>query len=326
VTESDNIPRAARGDVYEVWFLTFTHPASRLGYWIRSSYCSPREGTPSAGLWFARFDPSDPTKTFGLHQTSSSWSVEPNVFDVRIGSSTMSSGRARGGVEGGGHLASWDLEWSTGEPTYRLLPDFMYRGTIAPTKAFSPNVDTRLRGVVTVDGEPSEIADAPGQQGHLFGTRHAERWAWAHCNDLEGGTVVHALAAQGRRGPFRTPFLTFVGVRWQGRWIRFAKVARRPDFGLGAWRLDLRSKRFRLAGMIDTPPESLLRARYHDPDGSVRYCHNAVIASCRLSLFGRSGAGFEQVALLESSGTTHAEWAGRAPAEAVSRGFTDVPA
>lgn len=69
---------------------------------------------------------------------------------------------------------------------------------------------------------------------------------------------------------------------------------------------------------------SLLRARYEDPDGTDRYCHNSEIASCRLRLFERQ-AGDRPVAELESIGTTHAEWAGRTPAEAVEREFTHVP-
>src|SRR5206468_11509277 len=129
--------------------------------------------------------------------------------------------RAEGSVAGDGHQASWRLAWPTGEPTYRLLPDWMYRGSFAPTKPFSPNVATRATGELIVDGERIELSAAPAQQGHLFGTRHAERWAWAHCDALDGeDAVVHALTAQGRRGPVLTPYVTSVGVRWDGRWIR----------------------------------------------------------------------------------------------------------
>ena len=46
----------------------------------------------------------------------------------------------------------------------------------------------------------------------------------------------------------------------------------------------------------------------------------------RLALFERRRGGFEEVALLESRGTTHAEWAGTTPASAVTREFAEVGA
>jgi hypothetical protein len=68
----------------------------------------------------------------------------------------------------------------------------------------------------------------------------------------------------------------------------------------------------------------MLRARYEDPDGRPRHCHNSEIASCRIALFERRAGGFEEVAVLESRGTTHAEWAGRTPAAAVAREHVEV--
>jgi hypothetical protein len=325
VAESDNLPLASGSGMYEVWFLTFTDKETGRGYWVRSSHLAPRRGPASAGVWFARFDPADPASTFGLHRTHSSWSIDAHAFDVRIGDARMTSGHAEGTVEAEGRAVSWDVEWPTGQPTYHPLPPFMYRGWIAPIKPYSPNVDTRFSGSITVDGETSAVSGAGGQQGHLAGQRHAERWAWAHCGEfVDDEAIVHALTAQGRRGPLNTPYLTSVGVRWQGRWIRMWKWSRHRAFGLGSWKVDLENRTFRLTGRIEAPARALLRARYEDPDGSLRYAHNSEIASCRLALFERRAGGFEEVALLESRGTTHAEWAGRTPAAAVEREFAEV--
>src|SRR5205823_13558075 len=119
-------------------------------------------------------------------------------------------------------------------PPWRLLPDPLYHGGLAPTKPYSPNVDTAVSGTLRLDGREVEVRDAPAQQGHLTGSRHARRWAWAHCARFEEeDAVVHALTAQGRRGPLTTPYLTSVGLRWEGRWIRLTKVSRTCDFGLG---------------------------------------------------------------------------------------------
>jgi hypothetical protein len=176
-----------------------------------------------------------------------------------------------------------------------------------------------------VDGHVHELIEAPGQQGHLFGTRHAERWAWAQCGAfVDEEAVVHAITAQGRRGPIDTPFLTFLGLQWQGRWMRLAKVRFRREFGLGTWKIDVSNRRFRVTGRIEAPADALLRARYVDPSGGFRSCHNSEIASCRLVLFERKARGWQEVALLESKGTTHAEWAGRTPARSIEREFAEV--
>jgi hypothetical protein len=92
------------------------------------------------------------------------------------------------------------------------------------------------------------------------------------------------------------------------------------------WRIDLGDRRYRLTGRIEAPARDVIRARYEDPDGSDRWCHNSEIASCRLALFERVDGAFEQLARFESRGTTHAEWAGRTPAEVVERQHLAVDA
>jgi hypothetical protein len=333
VTETDNRPQwTSDRRSYEVWFVTISDLPSAQGFWIRTTLTVPHHGKPYAGIWFARFDRGDPRRNFGIHRRyeegfgvgMGGMGVDAG-FRVQAGESLIRSGVAEGSLAGGGHEVSWDLGWPTGEPTFRLLPDWAYRGRIAPTTPYSPNVDTAATGWVEVDGERTALLGAPAQQGHLIGTRHAERWAWAHCAEFEGeDAVVQALAAQGRRGPVLTPFVTSVGVHWQGEWIHLSKIGRRRDFGLGTWRINLGNRRYRLTGRVEAPARAMLRARYEDPDGLPRYCHNSEVASCRLALFERRAGGFEEVALLESRGTTHAEWAGRTPAAAVERELVEV--
>jgi len=328
VSEEDTPHRwKGHGGLHEAWFLTFTDPASGRGYWIRSSLLGHKEADPSAGVWFAQFDPADPMRTFGIHRRFGfgEVTIKDGIFDVRIGQAVMASGHAAGSVEGGGHQVSWELAYVTGEPTYRLLSDVWYRGRLASTKPYSPNVATTVSGVVQVDGRSADIREATASQGHLYGIRHAERWAWAVCCDYQDeDAVVQALTAQQRRGRFVSPYATFIGVRWGGRWIRLSKTSRQRDFGLGTWKVDVESRRYRLTGRIEAPARALIRARYEDPDGVPRYCHNSEISSSRLALFERRAGGFEEVGLLESRGTTHAEWAGRTPAPQVEREFAEV--
>jgi hypothetical protein len=314
--EEDNRPAwTGKPGRYEVWFLTMSDGSS--GYWIRYTLLAPQAGPAEGRLWFARFGRGDVKATFGINRRVPIEDVElaSDDLEIRVGGGLLRSGHSQGAVSGGGHDVSWTLDFDTGAPSYRLLPDVLYRGGLAPTKPFAPNVDTAFSGRVVIDGETVPISSMPGQQGHLYGTKHAERWAWAHCGAFDQEeAVVQVLVAQGRRGPLMTPFTTFAGLMWQGRWIRFRGAARTRPFWLGGWRIDLSDRRYRLTGRVAGDPANMVQAEYHDPDGTPRFCHNTEVASARFVLFERGRAGFEEAVVLSSEGTTHAEWAGRTPA------------
>jgi hypothetical protein len=316
VAESDNLPVwTGKPGQYEVWFLTMSDGAR--GYWIRYTLLAPHSGPPEARLWFACFDRADPKATFGVNRAVPLEDLRsgPGELEVHFGGGVLKSGHARGAISGGGREVSWLLDFETGGETYRLLPDALYRGGLAPTKPFSPNVETTFSGRISIDGHTHPVTSMPGQQGHLYGTKHAERWAWAHCSAFDDrDAVLQAICAQGRRGPMTTPFTTFAGLRWRGGWLRFRGVARRRPFWLGGWRIDLSNKRYRLTGRVAGDPSFMVQAEYHDPDGTPRYCHNTEVASSRFVLVERGGAGFEEADVLTSEGSTHAEWAGRTPA------------
>ncbi len=324
MSEGDNLPAwdGGRGH-YEAWYLTMSDPDRRAGYWIRYTLHAPARGEPEARLWFARLDRDRPERILGLNRAvpaTGGFSSEPGAFEIRVGEATLRSGHATGAIDGGGHVVRWDLDFPTGEPTYRLLPDLLYRGGLAPSKPFVPNPRARYSGTIEVDGEASTLDGAPGEQGHVYGGRHAERWAWAHCSAFDGepDTVIEALSAKGKRGPFRTPYTEFVGLRRGGRWIRFRHVSRRPAWGLGRWRIEAASRTHRLVGHVEAPSSQLIAARYLDPDGRERYCHHTDVASCRFTLFERGPGGFDEVAILSGDGTAQAEWGGRTRAPQVT--------
>ena len=314
MTERDNRPRwNGRRGRYEAWFLTMSHPEGTSGYWIRYAVRAPIAGPPERTLWFARFDRNDPSRTFGIHGYADGRIVEGPLFGV--GEALLDAGAARGSLKGGAHDVRWDVRWPTGQEALRLLPDALYRGGVAPTRPYSPNPDLRFGGSIEIDGETVDLDGFCGQQGHVEGTRHAERWAWANCNAFsEEGYAFQALSAQGRRGPLRTPFLTFGALRIDGTWVRLRGTTLSRSWSLGIWRLRLGSRTYRVDGEVRAPWERLIQARYLDPDDTPRWCHNTEIASSRLRVWERQDDGWQQLAELVSDGTTHAEWAGKTPA------------
>jgi hypothetical protein len=320
LTEHDNRPRwDGRRGRYEAWFLTMSAPDGRSGFWIRYTIRAPIAGPPEPRLWFGRFDLAEPPRTFGIHGSPPGMGEATSPSDLFLGSSlhwgdaSLEPGSARGVLAGGGHQVRWDLRWRTGQPTFRVLPRAL--SGMSPTRPSSPNPDIRFSGTIDVDGETVAVDGFPGQQGHVEGTRHGERWAWAACSAFdEGRYVFQAVSAQGRRGPLLTPFLTLAGVQLDGRWIRLRGTRAGRTWGLGSWRLSLASRSFRMEGEVSAPPEAMIRARYLDPDDSPRFCHHSDVASARLVLWERRAGGWQEVTALTSNGTTHAEWVGRTPA------------
>lgn len=325
MTERDNRPRwdGKRGR-YEVWHLTMSHPEGTTGYWIRYTLRSPVAGPPERKLWFASFDRTDPSRTFGINGFAEGRPVQGPAFGV--GDALLDAGAARGSLKGGGHEVRWDVRWPTGQPTFRVLPPALYRGSLAPSRPFSPNPDVRFGGSIEIDGERVDLDGFAGQQGHVEGTRHAERWAWAHCNAFEQeGYAFQALSAQGRRGPLLTPMLTYGGLRIDGTWERLRGGASRRSWSLGIWRVRLASATYRVDGEIRAPWDLLLRARYLDPDDTPRWCHNSEVASSRLLVWERQEDGWQELAELVSEGTTHAEWAGRTEAPGEFHEHEEIP-
>jgi hypothetical protein len=329
VAEQDNLPSTGgRRGRYEVWFATLSDRSTRTGYWIRHTVRTPISGPPEPRVWFAAFSLDDPAATFGLNRgfPAGQLQVITEPFEVRVGESVFGTGRLAGGISDADRDVRWDLRFATGGPTLRLLPDALYREPLLPTRPYAPNPATSFTGEILVDGERRVVHGVPGQQGHLVGTRHAERWAWASCPGFDDeGVAFHALSAQGRRGPVLTPFVTSAALRWGGRWIRLHGVSRRRTWGLGWWRLSLGGRRYRLEGEVRGEPKAMIQARYLDPDDTPRWCHNSEVASCRLTLWERRAGGWQGVAELASDGTTHAEWAGRTPAPGVEAVHRAIP-
>lgn len=325
MSEDDNRPRfsAATPGRHEAWYLTVSDGMTGQGFWIRTSYVVPERRPAFAEVSFARFHRGEPSRTFGLARRLPIDQLHREdgvALGLRAGGVEISSGRARGAIGAPGRSAAWDLEFPVGGETLRIVPPLLRRRGLAPLTVEAPNPDTRVSGTVTVDGETSHFESVPAQQGHVWGSDWPERWAWAHCGGFEEEDgAVDLLSARTRRFGLPTPMLTFAVVRWGGRRVRLARAGGVRELGLGLWRIDLSGSRYRLSGRVEAPARALLRARYQGPSGASRFCHHTDVASSRLALFERRSGGFEQIALLESRGTTSAEWGGRTPAPQVER-------
>lgn len=268
---------------YEVWYLTWNDPKTDCGYWLRYVIESPNTGEPYGEYWFARFDPKDPARTFGVHKR-----ILPTVLD---GSS------ASGSFSAAGHSVAWNLRWPPAREPITLFPDLAYRYKIGETTFVTPNPRVPLSGELVVDGERVTLDGAPMGQSHLWGTKHAYAWSWAHCADFEGApdAVLEFLAARMHRRGVTLPPLVMARLDLDGEqheMNQFRHVARNRASWTGT-RLDFTAKNasVKIQGSFTCEPHEMIVAPYLDPDGTEVFCSNTEIGTLRMTVFRRSLVG-----------------------------------
>jgi len=304
---------------YEVYYLKWNEAASRTACWIRYTLTSPlpRVGAPYCELWGIFFDVDHPEKNFAVKNRFPSeqltWDTDRFRIGIAQGELTHHACHAR--IEHEGHVLAWDLTFASSLPTYRYFPyASFYRGAFPKTKGVSPHVDARFDGTVEADGRTIRLHDAAGQQTHLWGTQHAQRWAWGHSNTCrEDPTALwEGLDAQIKVGPVLSPHFKLFYVRWQGRDYFFndlsAWLRNESDWQVGRWTFALKNEELRIEGAAVCRFDELVAVTYMDPNGDPLWCHNSKIASLRLSIYDREG---EHLAELTSEHGAAAEFVDR---------------
>jgi hypothetical protein len=272
---------------------------------------------PTCSLWFLAMDPGAPSVvgrkvSFPAEQLDSR--AEP--FELRVGGAVLSDREMRG--EAGG--ASWDLTWEPRLPAAEHVHPLLRRARLARTVLVLPHPDVEVSGRVEWDGRRLELDRARGGQAHLWGSKHAARWAWAHCNDFEGldghprpdryldGVSVFVP----RLGRELGPSSPVVG-RFDGRDFRSTgpvSVMRNVSrFGLTTWHLEAADGDRRLIMDVEADRDALAGVTYHDPDGDRAYCYNSETASMQVRVWD----GQRLVEELRAPGRAHFEYAQREP-------------
>lgn len=321
--ERDNILRwDGRPGWYEVYYLKWNDLASRTAFWVRYTMTSPLpgKGDPCCELWGIFFDADDPAKNFAVKDRlpirALSW--ERDFFRVGVGEAELRMNSCRGAIggPGPGNSLAWEIEFDSEGGSFRHFPyGFMYESAFPKTKVLSPHEDCRFSGRVEANGREIVFDGAPGQQTHIWGTKHALRWAWGHCNAFEEEAALwEGLDSQIMLGPFPSPHLSIFYLRYRGISYYFNTVkslfTNQSRWEPGLWRFEARCRELRMAGVISCDPSEVVAVTYTDPDGEKAWCNNSKVASIKLVL---SGAGGEHLGELTSAGACAAEFVDRAP-------------
>ena len=320
--EADNIRRGddARNDAYEVWYLTWNDPRTGQGFWLRHVTEPGR-----AELWFARFDPARPERTFGMHKRFDRIEARSEPFEIRIGGAVLANDHARGALAGAGHDVRWDLRWEPAAEPLLVQPALSYRFGIGTSRLVAPNPRVAMSGTVVVDGEPIPFEGALMGQSHVFGTKHLYTWAWAHCAELEGseGALLELVTTRLYRRGFLLPTTCMVVLDLEGERHAFNQfrhfLGNEATWRTGEVKFVAWSPALKIEGELSCAPDALVQAEYEDPDGTRLYCSNTEIGDARLVVSRRTLRGWSEHRTLVSHGRAHFETGGRDKDPTVTR-------
>jgi hypothetical protein len=320
---------------YEVYYVTFTDPATGVGFWIRYTMVAPLVETgedATCSLWFMAMDRNDPSSNVGekVSFPISALKAHSEPFELVVGDATLTDNGMSGALEADGRKASWDLQWQPRLPAYGHVHPLLRAAKIAKTILFLPHPDVEVSGSVEMNGRKLEIAGARLGQAHLWGAKHATRWAWVHCSDFtdsagksRADTFIDGVSVFvprfGREIGPNTPVVARVAGSDVLSTSPLAVTRNASEFSLQNWHFQARSRNRRLDGRVTARKEDLVGVTYHDPDGQLAYCYNTEVADMQLELFERPSARGEWTKRdqLESRGRAHFEYAQREPIDGV---------
>jgi hypothetical protein len=319
---------------YEVYYVTFTDPASGIGFWIRYTMVAPLRETgekATCSLWLCAMDPANPSANVGAKASFPVSELIPRraPFELTVGDARLGDDGMSGSFEDRGARYAWDLRWQPRLPAYGHVHRLLRLAKVAKTVLFLPHPDVEISGTVDLDGRAVDIAGARGGQAHLWGSKHASRWAWAHCNDFANvdgsprrdafvdGVSVFVPRFGRELGP-STPVVGRFGERDLLSTSPVAVQTNASNFDLTSWRFVARARGMRVLATVSARKEDLVGVTYHDPDGDLAYCYNTEVADMRLDVMRRSGLrSWRKVDELRADGRAHFEYAQRTPIEGV---------
>lgn len=325
---------------YEVYYLSATDHASGVGLWIRYTMLAPQGPAeePTCALWLMAMDPraagdgrrgdASANGCSGLIARKATLPISAlqssaDPFRLSIGDATLDDHGMAGAIDD----VRWDLRWEPSLHPYHHVHPLLERARVAKTVLMLPHADLAVSGTVSLGGRELRLEGARGGQAHLWGSKHAARWAWAHCNDFRGNdgdartdTFVDVVSVfVSRMGREVGPSTPLVARLLGDDFCSTSPVrvlANNSRFSLTGWHLEAVQGKRRVRIEVDAPRDTLVGVTYHDPDGDLAYCYNSEVSSMRLNVWDRTARGHLGWTLrdtLVADGRAHFEYAQREP-------------
>lgn len=259
----------------EVWYATLTDPTTGAGYWIHHEMVAPRPSGPARRHGWAAVFPVDGAPEWA--RFDGPVTVEPGCLWGEAGT------------------IGWELSYEDAGPPLYPFPRWAWERELLPAAQVVVAPTARFRGTITVGDRAAELEGAPGAVSRIYGSGHAERWAWLHADLGEGDALEVVAVVPHRRLLDRLPLLPLVqlrhrGVDWPADPLLAAPRlhARLFDNGFevaGAWA----GRRVQVRVSLD--PARCVRIGYEDPDGATATCTNSEVADAEVVVQRRTGRG-----------------------------------
>lgn len=312
--EKDNLvrwnPGSPLGHV-ESFFLKANHPDEKRAFWIKFTIFS-RPGEPAGAVgdvWGIVFN----AETHEHVALRNQFPIDDCALGreqplIEMGPSRFEPGRTRGRLELDGQSLEWDLAFDTaGEPFHHFPNEKLYKTRLPKSKAVSPYPDSLFSGRMVLNGEEIRVQGWPGMQGHNWGEKHTDRYAWGHCNLFEGNpkdTFFEGFSGRVKMGGILIPPVTRVFLRLEGK--DYPLLSTKGTFWPPAtirydhWEFQAEGGGYQLRGRLEADKQDMVGLHYKNPTGPLTHCLNSKLARCELSLYRLDGKARELVHRLVS--------------------------
>lgn len=269
---------------YEVWYMTLVDPTTGDSFWFRYTLTSPSsDAVPiTAGVWGFSSSGKDPKAGLAVHDVYpiaklANKSTEEKGFRVEVGTSFLERARAKGKVGSGDRSLEWDLTWEPkGAAVEHVSPALEAIG-LARSSVNAAHAGVLMSGTVKVGGKSVKVDKWAGEQAHTWGKRHADQWAWAHCNAFaeDPGIVFEGVSARTSCLGMCLPTATPLYLRLPGSpdpeehaWTSATTIfSNRSTFAFGRWDFEAESSDILDEGHGDRRARALDRGRVRRPFG-----------------------------------------------------------
>jgi hypothetical protein len=284
-------PRGHVGHV-ESYFLKLNDAEGRRALWVKATILVHEGGAPRvAEAWAIAFDREGRHIAVKEVVPLSRARFGESGLDIAVAGLRITPGRVSGEVVSHAERIAFDLRFTMDAAPLVPFPNArMYETRLPSTKLVSPHPDSRFSGTYTVSGQTIDVDGWHGMQGHNWGTRHTELYAWSHCNQWDGDDdlVLEGVTARVKVGPVLAPPLTLVCVRHRGVRYDFnapmALLRARGAIELRRWTFTAKSALATVSGELWASADDFVGLSYENPDGAITYCLNSKIARGRIRL------------------------------------------
>jgi hypothetical protein len=304
---------------FEAWYVTANHLASGCGLWLRYTITVPQSGPGYCELWGALFDVTGKRNFAGKERYPLDRLGTPLGRDdgalLRISDAWIAENHLEGAVARGDRSLEWSLDFAPADACFQHLPALL-RSRLEKRMSVvcAPNLDIGVTGSLTIDGYTMEFSGDPAQQGHRWGRRHPETWAWAHCSvwDGEDSAVFEAVAAKTSVGILPAPTSTLVYLKLDDEDLAFtdlkAALTSRSRYEMPTWAFTAKNDTYKIAGAARMTVRHAIQVRYVDPAGAERFCVNSEVADVAIEIYRRETMGWVHHRSLTSTRFGHLEF------------------